>query len=617
MHVDEAKQWNVGSDHNLIEINGRNRRSSARTETWVKFDKQKWAKKVEKLTLYMEQSSEADLDRLHKMIKQQKEACLVYHKGIRGNGDRGWWDEEVKQAINLRKYWSRMHRQLESRNVSSQEKESAWLQYIQAKKEAHSTIQNKISKRDREKLKEILDGPRSSRSRLFCKYIRRNKETQEASFAGIVPTRSELDKIAVQLFGTEQCDAAEHHDVNEELLAPTGIQTSLEEVSKIIGSMNKHTAAGLDEFSLGTIKSLGDPYVIYLVKIFNAIFNGARIPESWRRGRVALIPKSGADNSDLTKRRPLTISTVSYRIFMSIFKNRLMAHTANSHCIGNWQCAFREGFRIDDHIFVMTQIIEISRLRNLGCYVSFLDIKKAYDSVDRHLLYTFLLEEGVDRSWVNLLKEIYSDCRIVIKIGKIESSTHRVAKGLKQGCPASPVLFLFYIERIARALHVAGLGWFIGQGEQVLRIPIMLFADDIALVATSSEELQEMLTIVDHATSALSLTFNPEKSGVVVFNGPDLQNDIFIQGKPIPILQEYKYLGILFSTNKEYLRNDNFHRVQLAERGRSLVQMRSLWSFSKYIIARNLWRSVVVPGVTYGNAIVDRDGLTQKKMERI
>jgi len=45
--------------------------------------------------------------------------------------------------------------------------------------------------------------------------------------------------------------------------------------------------------------------------------------------------------------------------------------------------------------------------------------------------------------------------------------------------------------------------------------------------------------------------------------------------------------------------------------------MRSLWSFSKYIIARNLWKSVVVPGVTYGNAIVVRDGLTQKKMERI
>ncbi len=85
----------------------------------------------------------------------------------------------------------------------------------------------------------------------------------------------------------------------------------------------------MDGVTIELIKSMGDEYIWYLVGEFNEIFAGEGLPEEWRVGRVAVLPKEGVDNSKLENRRPLTITSVLYIILMQIYKGRLQEELEN------------------------------------------------------------------------------------------------------------------------------------------------------------------------------------------------------------------------------------------------------------------------------------------------
>ena len=125
----------------------------------------------------------------------------------------------------------------------------------------------------------------------------------------------------------------------------------------------------------------------------------------------------------------------------------------------------------------------------------------AYDNKDRETLYReTLMEEGVPTQWVDLLREMYSDNKVICVMREKKSKWCGTNRGLRQGCPASSTLFLPYIERMAREVVDKGVGfrWEYRKGE-VLKVPILFFADDGLLLANTFEELQLMLDAAGEA----------------------------------------------------------------------------------------------------------------------
>src|SRR6266478_8428147 len=96
----------------------------------------------------------------------------------------------------------------------------------------------------------------------------------------------------------------------------TGTRTTFYELKRILGGMKGKTAPGLHGVTMELIKSMGDEYIYFLVEKFNEIFAGEKIPEDWKVGRIALLPKEGVDNRKLENLRPLTITSIIYRMFM-------------------------------------------------------------------------------------------------------------------------------------------------------------------------------------------------------------------------------------------------------------------------------------------------------------
>jgi hypothetical protein len=357
---------------------------------------------------------------------------------------------------------------------------------------------------------------------------------------------------------------------------------------------------------------MGDEYIYFLVEKFNEIFAGEKLPDDWRIGRIAVLPKEGVDNSKLENRRPLTITSIIYRIFMQVFKGRLQDEMEKENKIGPWQCGFRKGFRIEDNLFVLTQVREMAAKLGKNLVAGFIDIKKAYDMVDREKLFDIMIGEGIQDAWVELMKDIYTDNEIFIKIGEQESDRFRIDRGLRQGCPASPVCFLMYYERVARKVWESGMGFEIEYIDRntgnitKMRIPFLLFADDMIILAGSNRELEEMMRLCEAETKKLGLRFNAKKSAVMVMSGEEERDiDIEFDGERVEYTDKYRYLGVTIMDNtKEMLVEEKVIRKRKADRGVSIVRSKSLWSFNRYVVTRDLWKALFATALSYGNAVL-------------
>lgn len=293
---------------------------------------------------------------------------------------------------------------------------------------------------------------------------------------------------------------------------------------------------------------------------------------------------------------------------MQAVKLKIEAWAECNNILGELQNGFRVDRRLDDNLFVLTQCIEISKIESRPLYVAFLDITGAYDNVNQEILWEILEGMGIGDDCVQLLREIYRENTVCIEWEGISSVENvDISKGLRQGCPLSPLLFMLYMVRMEKALGDSNIGFNLShkQGGVMIeqKLPGLFYADDIVLFADSREDIQRLVNICGKEGEALGLGFSATKCGLMVFNGPNDQA-VSILGQEIPRVSEYKYLGVWVNEGDRYMK---VHEKALAAKGKrnaAIMKHRALWGHNRYEVLRGLWKGVMVPGLTFGNSVV-------------
>ena len=163
----------------------------------------------------------------------------------------------------------------------------------------------------------------------------------------------------------------------------------------------------------------------------------------------------------------------------------------------------------------------MARLERAPLYVVFVDLTKAYDSVDRTTLFEAMVHElGVEPGTVDILRRMYSDVLACVLRDSLLSSQFPVCLGMLQGCPASPIVFSLFLDRLEAFLdQEAGTGT-ASEIEAVrcagLLIPLLLFADDIAIPSRSLEVLQRLVAALSVFCTRNKLVVNLGKTGWLV-----------------------------------------------------------------------------------------------------
>ena len=229
---------------------------------------------------------------------------------------------------------------------------------------------------------------------------------------------------------------------------------------------------------------------------------------------------------------------------------------------------------------------------------AFLDLKGAYDNVDRNLLMLNLLSSGLPHYFVLLLCEMYKYVKLVVRVAGKCSTPVQSLLGLKHGCVLSPKLFSlvyeFFAKNNAPMISI-----------DLLKLCLLLFADDIVLLAETKEKLQQLLEITEVYLEGKKLILNTSKSVVIVFGRKAMESEdvsFFFKGETMPVNNEFVYLGVKFTSNGKF----SGHLDLANARGRYIsgeIARSSLRRVIDIRVHKRIWISKIVRAMHYGAEI--------------
>lgn len=170
---------------------------------------------------------------------------------------------------------------------------------------------------------------------------------------------------------------------------------------------------------------------------------------------IALIPKT-EDSSSPDKYRPISLCNIIYRIVSKVIVLRLKPILPL--IISPEQSRYVEGRQITDGIILTHEIIHsLRQTRKLGMLLK-IDLSKAFDSISWEYLQKILKAFGFSPPpWIRWISNILTSSFFSILINGIPSPTFRPSRGIRQGDPLSPFLFVILAEGLGRSIKAASL----------------------------------------------------------------------------------------------------------------------------------------------------------------
>ena len=243
-----------------------------------------------------------------------------------------------------------------------------------------------------------------------------------------------------------------------------------------------------------------------LTQLLNIAIDEECVPSDWRKSYVVPLFKSG-DTEVASNYRGIALGSCVAKVFTRCLTRRL-GEFAEDRILTEAQGWFRGKRSCADQILVLRGVCELRRRRRKGTYLAFLDVSKAYDTVWREGLWEKMRRYGVTQKFVRVCQGLYEEVEASVVLDGEQSRWFKVEKGLRQGCPLSPLLYSIYVMGMVEELEDSGLG----VKEEEVWCGALLYADDIVLLAESPDELQRMLDTVGEYAEEWRFTFNAVKS---------------------------------------------------------------------------------------------------------
>ena len=443
-------------------------------------------------------------------------------------------------------------------------------------------------------------------------------------FNGVLNLDSEFDMSVL--------DEIPQWDTNMSLLnLPT-----IDEVVLSIKQLTAGKAPGADGIPPDIFKHGGIALAEQLLKLFTQIWKEGGVPQVFKDADIVHLYKNKGDIKCCDNHRGISLLCIAGKIFARLMLNRLLKHTDDIGVIPESQCGFRSGRGTTDMNFALRQIQEKCKLYSEDLYLLFIDLTKAFDTINRDGLWAILEKVGCPKRFVDLIRSFHDGMNATVREGSDKSQPFGVTSGTKQGCVLAPTLFSIFFSlmlqvafkdatdgvgirsRFDRGLCSAKSSHFNASTKvELFTIRDLLFADDCALAACSQKALQTLCDCFAAAARRFGLTISIKKTEALYQPAPGNMYEppaITIEGKLLKAVDNFKYLGSIISNDASF---DAEITARIAKATAAFGRLsKRLWTNNGIRLSTKIcvYKAAVLTSLLYG---CETWTLTKKQIRRL
>ena len=406
----------------------------------------------------------------------------------------------------------------------------------------------------------------------------------------------------------------EHSDLD---MPPT-----TEEIEKAINQLKSGKSAGIDDIPPELWKHGGSSLHSQLRELLISCWDSGKLPADFRDAVIVTLYKNKGEKSDCSNYRGITLFSIAGKILARVLLNRLVPSIAED-ILPETQCGFRSNRGTTDMVFALRQVQEKCREQNKGLYISFVDLTKAFDTVNREALWHILQRLGCPPKFLEMTKLLHEDQMGKVRLGNDLSRPFEIRNGVKQGCVLAPTLFSIFFSTMLNhafsdetdedAIYIRyrldGSLFNLRRLKSVTKtsqtlVRELLFADDAALVAHTEAALQRLVTCFAESTKIFGLEVSIKKTEVLYQPSPTEAYhppQVFINNAELNAVQHFKYLGSVISFDAKFDREIE-NRLSAANRAFGRLRKR-VWGNKelKRETKISMYSAVVLTTLLYGS----------------
>jgi len=220
------------------------------------------------------------------------------------------------------------------------------------------------------------------------------------------------------------------------------------EVIAELKAIDENSSKGSVNISPKVLKNCAEEIGPFLTKLFNLCLLNRKIPDDWKIAHIIPNFKGTGSKSDFNNYRPISIIPPIAKVFEALVTKRMLVYLERNNILHDFQYGYREGRSCESALNVIMEDWRGALDKKYDIVSVFLDLSKAFDTIDHQLLLMKLKLYNFHDESVELLKDYLKNRKISVDIDGNLSKTEVISVGVPQGSVLGPLLFIIFFNDI-------------------------------------------------------------------------------------------------------------------------------------------------------------------------